>query len=71
VTGSDVLPHIEWIFSNFSPSFRLTELEVTGAEYGLSFYWSGGVGTGRGPEIVPELAALLASHCVKLDFGIY
>lgn len=71
VTGSDVLPHIEWIFSNFSPSFRLSELDLTGAEYGLSFYWGGGVGTGRGPEIVPELASLLVSHRVKLDFGIY
>jgi hypothetical protein len=71
VIGSDVLPHIEWIFSNFSPSFRFAELEATGAEYGLSFYWGGGVGTGRGPEIVPELAVLLARYCVKLDFGIY
>jgi hypothetical protein len=71
VAGSNVLEHINWILSNFKPAFRLAELKLAGAEYGLSFYWGGGVGTGHGPIVTPELAALLVKHEVTLDFGIY
>jgi hypothetical protein len=71
ISGSNILEHVEWIFSNFRPTFTLAELKIMGAEYGLSFYWDGGIGTGHGPIVTPELAELLAKHKVKLDFGIY
>jgi hypothetical protein len=71
VSGSNVSEHIQRILSNFKPTFRLAELKLYGAEYGLSFYWGGGVGTGHGPIVTPELAALLIKHEVTLDIGIY
>jgi hypothetical protein len=70
VKGPAVLEHIKWLFSNLKPTFNLSELEATGAEYGLSFFWEGS-GTGGGPTITSELAELLLLHKINLDFGFY
>ncbi|WP_156920099.1 hypothetical protein [Comamonas composti] len=71
VKGPNLLAHIEWIFSNFKPEFKLTEWSSSGASYELSFAWWGGLGTAYGPMISPELADILTKHRIPLEISIY
>lgn len=71
IKGTDVSEHVEWIFSNFKPEFSMSSWTNHGAEFGLSYGWWGGTGTGYGPMISPRVGGLLLKHNIQLEISLY
>src|SRR6266487_3953465 len=70
VHGFDVMEHVTWVLDQVQPGFLLSKLKDSGYRSWLQFYWEGN-GTGGGPDITPEIAAVLVQHKVNLLFGFY
>lgn len=70
VEGFDVMKHLTWVLDRVQEGFLLSQLEDAGYHCWLQFYWEGN-GTGGGPNVTAEIAALLALHKVDLQFGFY
>lgn len=70
VEGFDVMKHLTWVLDRVQPGFLLSQLKDAGYQCWLQFYWEGN-GTGGGPNVTSEIAALLVLHKADLQFGFY
>ena len=70
VDGFDVMKHLTWVLDRVQTGYLLSQLADAGYQCWLQFYWEGN-GTGGGPTVTSEIAALLVLHKVDLQFGFY
>lgn len=66
----DLFTHVAWLLLQLKPSVSLEAARKRGVESFLSLYYAGN-GTGSGPHISTDLAALLVRHGISLQVGFY
>jgi hypothetical protein len=66
----DLFTHVSWLLSQLKPTASLKAARTRGVESFLSLYYAGN-GTGGGPYISTELAALFARHEISMQVGFY
>ena len=68
VEGWTVIDHIRWLLKSVKTGVNLSDFSKDGSVSGLHFYWEGN-GTGGGPTVDQQVAALIIRHKLDLSFG--
>lgn len=70
VSADDIYAHVQSILAQLGVDRSLGEMLDSGYEFWFSVFWQGN-GTGGGPLITQQMAALLMMHKVDLGIGFY